>query len=57
LIRRGGVPSGAAAFIATGSMEVLTLLSNLDYPIFMVEMRTSVNVRFYKNEKQKGDEN
>ncbi len=35
-IRRGGVPSGAAVFIVTGSIEVQTLISYLDYPIFMV---------------------
>jgi len=40
-IRRGGVPSGAAAFIVTGNIEVQTLTSYLDFPIFMV---SGVNV-------------
>ena len=35
LIRRGGAPSGAAAFIIFGGMGVSTPISNSRRPIFM----------------------
>ena len=35
-IRSRGAPSGAAAFIAIGSIEVSALPSYLGYPIFMI---------------------